>query len=225
MFKGFTKRLIVNLSRFRADNIWLEWRYGWRTLLYDMQDIENAINSVDSGLKRVRGQKGYSDEYSEDLSLDTDYYGGAYCCGNLWRRDGIRRITLRYHGAAVADVDPPEIYVNPLVTGWEIITLSFVVDWVYNIGQFLMSLSTVAIARGTVQAGGCKVTVVTSSYGSWTTKGDKYSGNSWDSSAFSEELTIRRPASPLSAPHLALNLNVGRITDLLALLGQVLTRR
>lgn len=120
---------------------WLEGRYGWRTLGYDLQDIAKMLARIDNKRQRfrevVRGAKASASVTS------TASWNWVFCNGTI---TGLKEHSLQPSACVVADIEPPKLAFNPLVTGWELATLSFVVDRFVNVSQYLESLSFLALA-------------------------------------------------------------------------------
>lgn len=152
LFKGLVRRLeeLTELSK-AADN-WLEFRYGWRILWYDMVEFHKIVKSIDDDRKRFSDRVGTSQTHVTSSTLSYD--------------DGGLRATLPVNtvfdtsvrGAITADISPPKFQFNPILTGWELITFSFIFDWFVGIGLWLESLSFEMVATSYVAAGGSLVT-------------------------------------------------------------------
>jgi len=219
MFKNIVQRMIRLLARGELDKIWLEARYGWRTLLYDMNDLADLVNNVEKRT-RFKESSGSTFNYTESKS-EVSALGGA--CTYTVNVTDTYVIGLR--GTVVADIEPPSIVINPIVTAWELTTLSFVIDWVINVGNALGALSFRAISGNYVAAGGHSVELtrvvsiddVTWSTG-WTGSCDGYG-------TFVATWVSRTPASIPYLPQLLVNLNLAKVFDLLAILRQLIQRR
>jgi hypothetical protein len=217
MFKNFVKRLIVNVSRAKYDDIWLEWRYGWRTLLYDMQDIEMVLANLDDG--RVRFAKSVESSVSGSNAWQVPFAiaGGTL---NLFFTEEWR---CSIRGSVVADIKPPKFHFNPVVTGWEIVTLSFVIDWVVDVGQWLAAMSFLSLAKDHTQAAGYQLTIGRSLSSSMDWDEDR-SGSHSVSGQSEACLTLRVPQRVSTIPHYRLNLDSKKVLDLIAILQQVIKR-
>lgn len=122
-------------------NGYLEGRYGWRTLGYDLQDIAKALARIDS--KRQRFRESVPGTAVKTATSGTENWSWAFCYGqHRWQKDH----SFQPRALIVADIQPPKLSFNPLVTGWELAPLSFVVDRFVNVGQYLESMSFLALA-------------------------------------------------------------------------------
>lgn len=194
---------------------WLQYRYGWRTLSYDLQDLNKALQDLDNGIKR----------YSER-------------CGNTYRTSRIEEwettvtgIGTRYHayedlievgvrGTVTADVKIPKFQFNPLQTGWELIPFSFVLDWFVSVGKALSAISFLSLAPTYVASAGQYVKI-TRSYrydmGNWSTG---CGGVNYQEGTCEAELSVRQPTYVSPIPRLKLRLNSLKILDLLSMIAQ-----
>jgi len=122
-------------------NGWLEGRYGWRTLGYDLKDIAKALARIDS--QRQRFREAAPGTAVKTATSGTVNWSWAFCNGqHYWKKEH----SFQPRALVVADVKPPKLAFNPLVTGWELAPLSFVVDRFVNVGQYLESMSFLALA-------------------------------------------------------------------------------
>lgn len=223
MLVGFATRLVRNMLSGRWDHIWLEARYGWRVLWYDMQDIAKVIQNLDGERKRFRESVGTTEKSVYSGSTPTgSQYGTAH-----WTT--YEEITLGIRGTVVADIEPPKVSFNPFVTGWELITFSFVIDWILNVGQWLESMSFLALSTSYTSAGGLMVkrraekgplfyTAYTSPFNGSSIVDPQ--GPSW----VEETLLCRVPLGIPKSPLTQLRIDSLKVVDLLALLFSRLKR-
>jgi hypothetical protein len=163
MFRNIDDRLRKLLRDRDIASSWLEYRYGWRILFYDLVSLSNAIANLNDDRKR-RSQRSGTSTYSDVV---TNY---SFSDGNTGFT-GVNqdRTEISVRGSVTADIIPPNIQFNPLVTTWELVKYSFIIDWFVNIGQAISALSFLALQTNYVAAGGVKVTFtrsrnMTSSY-------------------------------------------------------------
>jgi hypothetical protein len=216
MFRGFVPRVLKLLASVKHyDDLLLELRYGWRPLLYDMQDIAKVMKRINKGktrfLEHARGL--YSD--STSTTIDT------------WQTKVFGSISLRTdtdilvagRGSIVADIEPPKLSFNPFVTAWEVVTLSFVIDWIVNVGQWINSMSFLVLQRKYVAAGGALVTL-SKNYSTIYTPTGNFQGTWSVEGNVTATLVLRQPTSVSNLPQVKLKLNELKVLDLLALLTQ-----
>lgn len=132
---------------------WLEGRYGWRILAYDIDAINGALqklNSMRSGLVR-----GYATDTNsatrvvanhttpQQIGLKRTPTSGA----NYVRGSGSvsQRLERKLRAGSILEAVVEDILsVDPLVTAWEVIPFSFILDWFANIGSIVEAYSPFA---------------------------------------------------------------------------------
>ena len=67
-------------------------------------------------------------------------------------------IDVSARGSVVADIRPPRVQFNLAATAWEMVTLSFVVDWFISIGRWISALSFLLLQREHYGSAGFRVT-------------------------------------------------------------------
>ena len=195
---------------------WLEFRYGWRILLYDIQDIHQLIKTFDDK-ERKRTKERVGEQFVRTASSVIEKSGSA----------GIGRFTkdeswdLSVRGSIIADFLPPKVRINLLTSAWELTTLSFVVDWFFSVGKSLDAISFLLSTGNYTASYGYQFTYEATQYG-----GEYIPANSYYSGSFSRdakhtlEIRTRTPTSVPIAPQQNVNLNAFKVVDLLALLLQ-----
>lgn len=132
---------------------WLEYRYGWRILAYDIEDIQEIIRKLDEGISlRFKAKRGNLKENivlsqsgtSSNLAFLLDPSGTLNGNGNIYRHNYKIDEThsIRGHaGVLIESYLRSVITVDPLLTGYELVPYSFVADWFFNFNQFLAAVS------------------------------------------------------------------------------------
>jgi hypothetical protein len=220
MFRNLTGRTIDQMQSGRIDEKWLESRYGWRLLIYDIKDIIKAVNSLDE--HRMRYRESVGSTKSESFSDTHYYYSTLYNSETVFTT--VAEVGLR--GTIVADIEPPKIALNPITTAWELIPYSFVADWFVNVGKYLESMSFLALSHKHYAAAGlsAKVTRIGTSEVSWVDPSWTASEYSFNSYCVSES-TVRNPASVPYSPSIDVNIDATKIADLGALTSQAMLRK
>jgi hypothetical protein len=231
MFRGALKSFIGLMRSLKKDldkanprdfdkvlSAWLEGRYGWRILLYDIEDINNLIRSLDEPqieFAKERVGHSYSDSSTESLERE---WGWAGLTATL-----NREVQLSVRGTVIADFVPDRAITNLAVTGWELTRFSFVVDWFYNVGQALAAMSVIAFAPRYTAAYGLALSITRT-----VTDADHYLLQSWPQNFVFEQDTSLRfegfhrwPCTVPLFPSINVNLNAFKVADLLALMGQL----
>lgn len=215
------RNLIPNLKALLAKKpgslyqSWLEYRYGWRLLYYDIVEIQKALANLDGERRRFSqtcGMNVASDSIVDDgyQQWSTSYHSWSY------KTD----YTVSVRGTVVADISPPKFRFNPLTTAWELVRFSFVIDWFIDVGSWLESMSFLTLQQNYVAAGGLKIeatrTCVNYDYGFR----NGYSGYFNDPTSYaSAEASVRSPQSVPNVPLLNVRLDIPKFLDLWALLA------
>lgn len=221
MFKNFARSL-ERLAKEPggAYNQWLEGRYGWRILVFEMFELMETLNEFSKVQReRYKNRAGAGDTTT---SMWTSTWTGGY---GDYSVGFIDKVEWSVRGNIIADVKPPKFTFNPIKTGWEVIPYSFVVDWFVNIGNFLDSLSFLALTSKYVASKGYSIRVTRTSSNvdliaksGWTTNAATHS------SSYVWERTVRVPTTVPLSPSIAVRLNAYKVADLVALVLQLLRR-
>lgn len=116
---------------------WLEYRYGWRPLLFDAEDALQAFcERTHKG--DIRNGKA---RFNADITNSTSYTtvdGPVTVMGSR-----VLTGSRVYRGAAYAGIGDLSVKygIDPLVTGWELIPYSFVIDWFLDVGTWIKAVS------------------------------------------------------------------------------------
>jgi hypothetical protein len=118
--------------------LWLEYRYGWLPAIHSAQSL---IAALQSDLKKgdiVRGSSRVSvtlDDVKTVVTNPTSYTTRTEIC--------VISGTRTYRGKAFASIKNSNAFFqfDPLVTTWELIPFSFIVDWFLQIGNWLEAVS------------------------------------------------------------------------------------
>jgi hypothetical protein len=197
---------------------WLEGRYGWRTLKYDIEDLNEAISNLSKEADRIWGRT--YDSYRTISNTDVAWKNGeAY--GTLYFHDEIK---VELKGFVIAEFDPAEFSFNPLVTGWELLTWSFIIDWLVNVGQMIAALSFITFNPTFYACYGYKITVNREFHTITEGSTPDWSTNSGLWGECESTLVRRVPCDIPKLPFINLRIDALKIMDLLALLLG-LTRR
>lgn len=116
--------------------LWLEGRYGWRPLYYDMLAAQEAYERLGGSLVVKRGA-GKLETSRESTALS------ALAGPVQVRRTTVAKRMARGFCGGQLDLSRP-VSIDPLVTGWEVIPYSFVIDWFVNIGTNVQAYSPFA---------------------------------------------------------------------------------
>jgi len=129
-------------------NTWLEYAFGWRPLI---RDVEDAVSLACASPDRYKQNIGTSTSLShktepQRISRSAPSIGYPYWY-LLCQQENT--VMIRYKGAAQASMGAPPFpeqlglsWSNVLPTVWELIPFSFLVDYFTNIGDVIEGIST-----------------------------------------------------------------------------------
>lgn len=214
MITDFGKKLqnlSRGLSRKRILSAWLEGRYGWRTLAYDARDIYHAVAEMDHKREVWSERQGLSLKrtITDSQPLVSATNNTAYLNSSIELSESIR-------GSISARISVSRFRLNPLETLWELVPLSFVLDWVYDVGTAIRALSFSAVQTGHYASIGYRQDYVASYDTEFDTDLDNRQDGEWTGACkFTGSRVLRQPTSinyspqvtnRLLSPDLALDL-------------------
>lgn len=224
MFQSLGRKLLALIRKKPPGmpwNLWLEGRYGWRTLLFDFKSFSEMIQDIDGDRARRRVRSGM--QFSTTESTDTAFSNVAFNCVH---RD-TRSIYVSVRGTIVSDISLPDLQLNPLITAWEVVRFSFVIDWFLGVGRSLAAISFLMASQRYAAGIGFYVLVHKDyqRFADATAKsGYKIQSLSLATTS-TASWTYRTPGTVPIQPFIGLKLDASKILDLLALLTQALFRR
>lgn len=120
-----------------AANLYLEYKYGWRPLVNDILNAQNAIQDV---LSRKAGAT-----YTQSVRVSSNI--SPSILSTRWKREGTIDYSVEYGVVyTIPDMTPHGLGAlglgNTLSLAWELMPLSFVVNWMVSVGSFLDGFST-----------------------------------------------------------------------------------
>lgn len=131
-----------NLSwALNASEMWLTYRYGWRPLIYDLHTAarhlaERAVKG-ELGYQKISAKGSYEKEHAK-ASIYTPL-GHAE-----WKNEVQVRLTIlakpNFTKVGNSSWLSELGFSNPASLAWELLPLSFVVDWFVNVGDVLSSI-------------------------------------------------------------------------------------
>lgn len=198
-------------------NAWLEGRYGWRVLVFDILDATQAILAIDEEQRlRAKERTGWSTTWNTQFTETKQYYTRT--------EDRVINIDheLSVRGSIVADFVAPTFSFNPVVTAWELVTLSFVIDWVINVGCALNALSFLALSGDYTAAWSLNYKHVRT-YENVVTPKLNFNYQTAFSATEEVEFRMRRPCTVPLIPTVNVRLDEFKVIDLIALLLQRIT--
>lgn len=142
MILGFQKKatnLARGLSKKKILDAWLEGRYGWRTLGYDVRDIHNAVYEMETKRDIFSERQGFTNTQrinENELRVFPPNMDGLLTTSGS--------IVESVRGSVSARISVSRARFNPLEAGWELVPFSFIVDWVYDVGTAIKAMSFLA---------------------------------------------------------------------------------
>jgi hypothetical protein len=125
---------------------WLEGRYGWRTLAFDARDLYEAVYEFSSKRKIWTERRGFTYTDRDPILVTEKNWGAA---AGITRREISVETEHSIRGAVAALTDVSRFQFNPLNTAWELIPMSFVIDFSLQVGEAIQALSLVHSAKAT----------------------------------------------------------------------------
>ena len=218
LFSGIVDSLVRLLAKGDVANTWLQYRYGWRILYYDIVSFYEAVESLESDRKRFSQKSGSNQAWdvSSEVTLLTGAWGRIFC-------DITDHYEVSFRGTVVADIDPPKFRFDPIQTVWEKVKFSFIIDWIVGIGQWLAANSFLSASSNYTAAGGVKLGVRrTVSLEKEVTTGDPTYDYEVNCSMARFDCTFehvsRSPTSVSRIPHMNVQLDIQKVLDLLAII-------
>lgn len=140
--KRNTRNMLENKKFETFSDYWMEFRYAFRPLVFEMQQAVNALNAIIDKNMRLTA-RGFerelvtsSDSYELPSGDTKSHYTTTLNISRNFRAGVLYNIDSNINGAlAVWGLD------QPLEAMWELTRLSFVVDWFLNIGDLVSAWS------------------------------------------------------------------------------------
>ena len=219
LFKNLPSRLGSLAESGKIGSAWLEGRYGWRQILFDIEGVNEAIDKLCATDTYTRYKTHATSSRSwTNVEEDSWTYGSTGVLA-LRKTDTITGSVI---ARVVADHTPEAIDFNPITTAWELVPFSFVIDWVVSVGSWLESLSFLSTGVNHVQAAGYKIDIQRD-YSIWTTSSlAPYTSDTWQEATCEATLVDRTPAQVSLTPLFNLRLDGFKVLDLVALFLQKL---
>lgn len=211
-----------------VSEVWLELRYAWRPLLYDMADIEEAIGRMQAGIedplhRAYETENSSARETSNFVQTSVKLAGSSTLGlpGCVISQRSISTVEVKLHASVGLQVRTREVTMtDPFVTAWELVPFSFVLDWFVTIGDILAAFSPFATGELRYATLGVTTTQIeTASNLIVPQPGMKLVSSSMSACTRTRTTTsyVRRLASPQPTLALQVDLSAFKILDLVAL--------
>lgn len=198
-----------------ASSKWLEYRYGWRQVIFDLNDITEMLKRDQKRIYTARAGVDHTSENTWHHLINK-----AVFAADLTMKDQIT-VGVRGRYAALAELDLRG-YLNPLLTTWEVIPFSFVVDWFIEIGTSIKALSSELIALQSTAARCFYVQIYRTVAETEFSHEPGIAINSGLHFTSKGELRLRLPAQVSFSPKMSIgdNLDLPKVVDAISLVIQ-----
>lgn len=134
-YNKYVNKKSVNDLTDASLSTWMEYRYSIMTLVYSLQDLHKYFLTLNDVYKTTRKRKVY------DAPVEWFYIPSGFTVesNKVVVNDRIW-IKRKYDPNSLFDSLAKGLQTNLFKTAWELIPLSFVVDWFINIGDLIDSL-------------------------------------------------------------------------------------
>lgn len=114
-------------------SVWMQYRYAISPIIYSLEDIQVTLESYKRLFARYRSRQvdTLNLGQGEDPFWDSVTITSTHRC----------LIKRSYSPEHIVDALLQVLKMNPVTTAWELVPLSFVVDWFLNIGDLLSALT------------------------------------------------------------------------------------
>lgn len=199
-------------------NLWLEGRYGWRTLIFDLKGLQDALTNFDDKRTRYFQKSPWKHSWTT-VSTVTGSDTSLTATGTT-----TKVFTFLGSGKVLAEIAPPKFAFNPLTTAWELVRFSFVVDWFVNVGQALEAMSFMALQQEYAACQSAQVRCEKTYIESAVAKPGWVLTNYAINCSSVATYNWRQPCSVSILPQINVRLNAAKITDVVSLVLQAIRR-
>lgn len=200
---------------------WLEFRYAWMPIVYSLEDIQEALSTLERG--SVKGRARSVVDLSDSKTV-TDPNGDGGRASYTTTTTITGHVTIRGYAIGTFSTGGGRFGFDPLLTAWELVTLSFVVDWFIDIGSWLQTYSPFAEGGLTNTGYSLKYEFERSYSGNISYYGKLVNGEfttgGGTTGTYTEKIEryVRVPANPPFFPAFKPDLNWKRGLDLMSLI-------
>lgn len=135
------------LASYISDN-WLQYRYGIKPLVMDVQDALEAVDSLkEKPLTNRKTARGYHMVHENHEGSISGWFSTMWQC----HKDIKTRIVTECRAGVLYEIDARDTFglgLNDIPdTAWEVIPYSFVADWFWNVGDYITAITPKAGVR------------------------------------------------------------------------------
>lgn len=191
-------------------NAWLEWRYAWRPLIYDMEDIVEGLSNLRDKRNRLTEKAGVTTRWHDVVESVT---GDEDPNANNIRTKQSTSYEVGVGGIVTGDLELKAFTFNPAVTAWELVPWSFVLDWIVNVQQLIEAM-TFAMSTNYTAAKRHYVHIQRETHYSWEFVAPNWSGTASSMASSVGTLWWRIPCRVSMQPQFKNRINVDKARDL-----------
>lgn len=118
-----------------SGSAWLEYRYAISPLIMEAEDIMSAFEALGDLYSKTK--------VSEVNNYEVSHTGSWEKVTDVAKVKSTVMIKRRYDPSTILSAMDQVIHFNPFTTAWELIPLSFVIDWFINIGDFIAASAAI----------------------------------------------------------------------------------
>jgi hypothetical protein len=139
IYRRSKRRGLIHSAWYYFRQLWLAERFSIRPMIGDVQNIVSSLESAvqDNDLLRGRGRNIVEGNRTLNTSLHINDNATGYTFQNLSWKWTIRAFSYLYVSKGALH----KFGIDPLVTAWEKIPYSFVVDYFTNVGSWVSTLA------------------------------------------------------------------------------------
>lgn len=140
----------------RYGSRWMELRYALMPIIYSMKDVNEMLGQRNAVYKTDRSRDRVEVNQTPPLSFPSAEF--LYVTASL-KADVKSTVKSAYNRGALQRILALSSF-NPFKTAWEMLPLSFVVDWLWNIGDVITSQTSIDLSSQKVSCTSIKRTMI-----------------------------------------------------------------
>lgn len=131
---------------------WLEYRYGWRILMFDLEAMNESAERLIEGIQQRNRFSAYDEKTTEYTATNIGSVIKRFPSNVSYssRLTGVQSSFTQTRkrsvkaGVAVEHLGQDMYMADPLVTTWELVPFSFIADWFFTLGDAIKAHSPFA---------------------------------------------------------------------------------
>jgi hypothetical protein len=140
-YAGFRPRSVRDIAN-NVGGAYLEKRYGWDILLREIEGIAESTAKLETAFYRVaeRAGRDYDIPYPGELNTPKPI-GVPEPSGQWYTATTSAKYFVGIRGNVAGDFSPAPFRFNVVQTAWELLTFSFIADWLLGVNQAIEASS------------------------------------------------------------------------------------